>query len=336
MLRRKNDTLKPGNTKGRSFISIDDILKRKHFAVEEAEKSLEDLRHELMTQACPAESRAKVWKLLLRITKISTTNYTQLISKGPSILDEKIRNDSFRTMTTDTSYLENVTEDELIRVLNAFSISSFTYVQGLNVLAAPFLLVLPEVEAFYSFSTFILKWCPLYAQPTMKGVHCGLRLLDMCLRSLDPALYGYLRGKDLSVSSFAFPSIMTFSACTPPLSELLYLWDYMFAYGIHLNILFVIAQLALIRTELLQSPSPIKVLRTLPPLRAKEIINLTHSLCKNLSADLYDKLVRHSYDESVAEELGVKSTSVSTRKLDDAEDVPAYMLDVEDKFISPL
>jgi cell cycle arrest protein BUB2 len=83
----------------------------------------------------------------------------------------------------------------------------------------------------------------------------------------------------------------------------------------------------------ISSCSPIKVLRTLPPLRAKEIINLTHSLCKNLSADLYDKLVRHSYDESIAEELGVKSTSVSTRKLDDVEDIPAYMLDVEDKFI---
>jgi cell cycle arrest protein BUB2 len=39
---------------------------------------------------------------------------------GPSTLDEKIRNDSFRTMTTDASYLENVTEDELIRLLNAF------------------------------------------------------------------------------------------------------------------------------------------------------------------------------------------------------------------------
>jgi cell cycle arrest protein BUB2 len=49
-------------------------------------------------------------------------------------------------------------------------------------------------------------------------------------------------------------AIVTFSACTPPLSELLHLWDYMFAYGIHLNILFVIAQLALIRTELLHSP----------------------------------------------------------------------------------
>jgi cell cycle arrest protein BUB2 len=121
---------------------------------------------------------------------------------------------------------------------------------------------------------------------------------------------------------------MTLSACTPPLSELLQLWDYMLAYGLHLNILFIIAQLALIRTELLKSSSPVNLLRVLPPLRAKEIIKLTISLCKNLSSDLYDKLVRHAYDESVANDLGVKPTSANwSEQQDDTNDLPAYMLD---------
>jgi hypothetical protein len=88
--------------------------------------------------------------------------------------------------TTGFSHLTNVgilhkkgADSTAIRKhLNATeAISSLTYVQGLNVLAAPFLLVFSEVEAFYSFSTFIVKWCPLYAQPTMRGVHCGLRVI---------------------------------------------------------------------------------------------------------------------------------------------------------------
>lgn len=122
---------------------------------------------------------------------------------------------------------------------------------------------------------------------------------------------------------------MTFSACTPPLSELLQLWDYMFACGVHLNILFIIAQLALIRSDILKSPSPVKILRVLPPLRAKEIINLTKSLCKNLSPDLYDKLIRHAYDEQVSIDLGIKATTVSnwSEQQDDTNDLPAYMLD---------
>ncbi|OAD04333.1 hypothetical protein MUCCIDRAFT_152335 [Mucor lusitanicus CBS 277.49] len=279
--------------------SIHDILNRQHDTSQSAENSLSLLRTTLLSNPCPAELRGKVWKLLLRINRISASTYINLIEMGPSAVDEKIRHDTFRTMSTDSDFVEHVSEDMLIRLLNAFvwNRSAVSYVQGMNVLAAPFLMTMPEMEAFFSFSTFIYDWCPLYVLPTMKGVHCGLRLLDLCLSSLDPILYGYLRGKNLSASTYAFASVMTFSACTPPLSELLQLWDYMLAFGIHLNILFIIAQLALIRADLLNSPSPANLLRVLPPLNAKEIMNLTVSLCRNLPLDLYDKLVRHAYDD---------------------------------------
>ncbi|KAI8070189.1 rab-GTPase-TBC domain-containing protein [Thamnidium elegans] len=333
--------------------SIQDILNRKNYDSKSAEISLTNLRETLIATSCPPELRGNIWKLLLGVYQISATSYIYLVELGPSSLDDKIRNDTFRTMTTDTKFIEHVSEDMLIRVLNAFVWSNdeknpristirkqfnyhrskpLTYVQGMNVLAAPFLMALPEMEAFHAYSTFIWKWCPLYVQPTMRGVHCGLRLLDLCLRSLDPTLYGYLRGKNLSSNTYAFASVMTFSACTPPLSELLLLWDYMFANGIHLNILFIIAQLALIRTELLTSASPVKILRVLPPLRAKEIINLTNSLCKNLSPELYDKLVRHAYDEQVSDQLGIRISTCPnwSEQQDDTNDLPAYMLDAID------
>jgi cell cycle arrest protein BUB2 len=52
-----------------------------------------------------------------------------------------------------------------------------TYVQGMNVLAAPFLYTLPsELEAFWCFARFIEECCPLYVQPTLEGVHRGLRV----------------------------------------------------------------------------------------------------------------------------------------------------------------
>ena len=50
-------------------------------------------------------------------------------------------------------------------------------VQGMNVLAAPFLYTLPsELEAFHCFSRFIERSAPLYVQPTLEGVHRGLRV----------------------------------------------------------------------------------------------------------------------------------------------------------------
>ncbi|KAG1472281.1 hypothetical protein G6F56_001632 [Rhizopus delemar] len=312
------------------------ILNRKHAIPKETKESLSDLREALSTQPCPPKLRERLWKLLLGVYKLSAASYIHLVELGPSALDDKIRNDTFRTMATDTSFLEHVSEDMLIRLLNAFvwtnekgseindrHVSGITYLQGMNVLAAPFLMVMPEMDAFFAFSKFIYRWCPLYVQPTMKGVHCGIRLFELCLRSLDPTLYGYLRGKNLSATVYAFAPIMTFSACVPPLSELLELWDYMFACGAHLNILFVIAQMALIRTEILQSQSPYKILRVLPPLRAKEIIRMTKSLCKAIPSDLYQKLVYHAYDESIADALGIATSSELDH--DVGEDLPAYL-----------
>ena len=53
----------------------------------------------------------------------------------------------------------------------------FTYVQSMNVLAAPFLYTMPsELEAFFCFAKFIEESCPLYVQPTLEGVHRDWRV----------------------------------------------------------------------------------------------------------------------------------------------------------------
>lgn len=104
----------------------------------------------------------------------------------------------------------------------------------MNVLAAPFLYTMPsEIEAFFCFSKFIEESCPLYVQPTLEGVHRGLRvslsissiacysyllhvqLLDKCLKIVDPELYSHLRSKNLSAEIYAFPC-MTLLKLLPP------------------------------------------------------------------------------------------------------------------------
>ena len=48
-------------------------------------------------------------------------------------------------------------------------------------------------------------------------------------------------------------AVMTLCACTPPLDQVLQLWDFLLAFGVHLNVLCVIAQLLLMRDELMMS-----------------------------------------------------------------------------------
>ena len=50
-----------------------------------------------------------------------------------------------------------------------------------------------------------------------------------------------------------FSAILTLCACTPPLDQVLQLWDFLLAFGVHLNVLCVIAQLLLMRDEVMAS-----------------------------------------------------------------------------------
>lgn len=250
--------------------------------------------------------------VLLDAPILSTDDYLALIHRGASPAYSKIRNDTFRTLTTDPLFRRRVSEASLIRLLNAIawrlhdsreeqrqsrpsssraSISSQshtstssptarsraraltlttegsesgagaaapepgTYVQGMNVLAAPFLYAArSEAEAFVAFHSLLTRECPGYIRGAMDGVHRGLALVDKVLAIVDPKLSMYLTAKGLSAEIYAFPSVLTLCACTPPLPEVLRLWDFLFAYGPHLNIVCIVAQLTIMRSQILQSP----------------------------------------------------------------------------------
>lgn len=313
-----------------------------------------------------SSSRIYVWLILLDAPFLETDAYLQLIHRGASPAYAKIRNDTFRTLTTDPLFRRRVSEASLIRLLNAVawklhdareelrelrrppsrphtsgngtgsrqslpyniglggsgagggigsgnnsrpsssrsdvsmklqqspaakqraraltlttecsegdggsdaggtnnsSINNNggggggsepgTYVQGMNVLAAPFLYAArSEAEAFVAFHRLLTRECPGYIRGAMDGVHRGLALVDKTLAIVDAKLSLYLTSKGLSAEIYAFPSVLTLCACTPPLPEVLRLWDFLFAYGPHLNIPCIVAQLIMMRNELLGS-----------------------------------------------------------------------------------
>ncbi|KAL1999706.1 hypothetical protein VTN02DRAFT_4137 [Thermoascus thermophilus] len=201
------------------------------------------------------------------------------IEPPPSIAEEPLR-EALETGTTTTT---------------ASACETAIYVQGMNVLCAPFLYAArSEVEAFALFHYFITKECPGYIRGAMDGVHKGLKLVDMCLEIVEPKLAKYLFSKGMHAELYAFPSVLTLCACTPPLPEVLHLWDFLFAYGPHLNILCIVAQLIRMRDTILKSPSPNKILRSFPPLDAKEIIALTVLIVRKIPETLYAQLVDHA------------------------------------------
>lgn len=129
-----------------------------------------------------------------------------------------------------------------------------SYVQGMNILCAPLLYVMPEADAYYAFCELIVKHCPHYMAPKLKGVERACMLVDKCLQTvrvlngnscrtetiqrnltqtftrcprvqLDADLFNHLQSHGITARIYALPLVLSLFACAPPLDELLRVWD---------------------------------------------------------------------------------------------------------------
>jgi cell cycle arrest protein BUB2 len=144
----------------------------------------------------------------------------------------------------------------------------------------------------FCFAKFIEESCPLHVKPTLEGVHRGLRvcvittdsrLQFLCFYALNSfstdasrlwtqsctticaqriSLLNYMLFPCKCSRSYPVPvfhtrclAVLTLCACAPPLDQVLRLWDFLLTFGVHLNILCVIAQLLLIRDDMIASSS---------------------------------------------------------------------------------
>lgn len=269
-------------------------------------------------ESCPY--RSYVWSILSRVPNLPSTQYADLVHQAPQHLDpdiyNKIKNDTFRTLKHDVQFHSKVSEQLLVRILSCIALTSENkvgYVQGLNVLLAPiaYSCYKSEPQAYSILHNLVTVHIPLYITPNLDGVHTGLSLVDVVLKIIDPILSEYLDSKFLRAKIYAFPSVLTLCACTPPLSSVLKLWDLLFAYGTHMNILFIVAQLIINRGPLLDSPQPMKLLRNFPNLEENEIIKLSLSFIPELPRELYDLIVRHGWDLRVPKELEAYERSLT-------------------------
>lgn len=264
------------------------LLQHGHAHPEEHRDNIAKLRRLVLLEGVPPETdeeinertkgqlgkcslRGMIWMVLLGVRNVDSERYAQLLAKGPSNQYQKVRNDIGRTFMNDASFEQSVAQDKLSRSLNAFVHcctergSPMGYVQGANLLLGAFLYVQPEVDAFYTFQTLAFEHCSLYFYPDINGVLQGLKVLDWILELVDPDLYSHLRSRSYYPELLTH-TILSMGAGTPPLSELLILWDFYFAFGVHMNVICTVAQLVLMRDTLLAHPSPCSLFRSLPDL----------------------------------------------------------------------
>jgi cell cycle arrest protein BUB2 len=279
------------------------------------DKILQKIRELILLEGFPLETekdlkedltlRGKIWKVLLGIEKIDAEEYIRLVEKGPTSdqrLANKIQVESTRAFGGDTQFKRKVSPDKLVRVSTAFlhslpKNSRLTYVQGLNHLIGPFLYNMPEVDAFFCFMKFMTVHCPTYAERHLEGTMAGLMIFDAILAVVDPELSNHLLSHQMPATVYAMTPIQSLNGHVPPFTELLCLWDLYIAFGVHLSLLFVVAQVLLRRDELLATDklSELLLATKWPHLNAKVIIPLALQILHILPPKLYKLLVEHPY-----------------------------------------
>eukprot|EP01083_Nonionella_stella_P011129 31642_1 len=263
--------------------------------------------------------RGRVWLLMLGLDEIDGEIYLDLCKRKQCKLYNKIRSDSFRTFP-DTMFQQVVPEQRIIRVLNAFVHEYgdvFAYVQGMNIILAPFLYTMPEVNAFFAFCKFITQCFPIYWINYVCGAKAGCKLVDECLEVSDNKLYNHITSMGLHCEIYGFHMVQSLTASVPPFSELLKLWDILMAFGPHQNVIIVVAQVMLKREQLFSCKTAndcnmILNARHATHLKARNTIRMLMHISSRIRnrPELYRKLLRHSYSpEITAELIGSKSVN---------------------------
>ena len=177
------------------------------------------------------------------------------------------------------------------------------YTQGMNVLAAPFLYLLPEPHAFACFERLISDVC-LKLVYGLEGTHAGVRLVEELLFLLDPELYTAIRSVDMNATIYAFGPVMTMCASLQPLEQVLELWDVFLAFGPYLNVLAIASHMFLHREQLMAGQSIVAADGTLPPITsACAIVSVMSSLIGLIPEYLLFLLSRYMTNETVLEDL---------------------------------
>lgn len=166
---------------------------------------------------------------------------------------------------------------------------------GMNVQLGPFLYIMPELDAYYSFRQLITAHIPAYTTKNLSGVHKGITIADRLLNFMDPELHTHILSKIPNLSIFAVRFIMTLMANVQPLSELILLWDILLAIGCHCGLVVFCIHLMLMRERLLHENSSYKISMIIEQgqLDSARLNKMLITIMPLLPEELLEELVSH-------------------------------------------
>lgn len=187
---------------------------------------------------------AGVWTVYFGPKRMDFDSQDSFHSLRKTKYAEKIENDVFRTLKTSEEFDLQGQISRMTMILNQIAVK-YGYVQGMNVMLAPFVhLFEDDLDAYQYFNFFVSKICPSFISSDMIGVYKTCEFVDKCLNLLDPELFVHLRDRNqlcckiygFQRCSFLILDLVTFGLSMHPFKEILKLWDFFVLFGFHLHV----------------------------------------------------------------------------------------------------
>ncbi|ETO09445.1 RabGAP/TBC domain-containing protein, partial [Reticulomyxa filosa] len=164
------------------------------------------------------------------MNKYINININKLIKRCTCYFD--IRKDTMRTFKTNGFFKGRVSEKALIRVINSYCHKSQSnYVQGMDVIAAMLLLNMTELDAF---ATLTVVLVPSQPEQGLAGAFGSTMLVFKILQLVDKPLSDHLSDPSIHPFALFFPVMSSLLSITKPIVQVMRLWDFLFAFGLHM------------------------------------------------------------------------------------------------------
>jgi len=174
--------------------------------------------------------RAEIWSALLGINYDIAAAYDSIDKDTPNPVDRQIEVDIPRCHQYNELLASHEGHRKLKRVLKAWVVSnpSLVYWQGLDSLAAPFLLLNfnNEPSAWASLSAFIPKYlCNMFQKDNASVIQEYLAKFSHLQAFYDPELFNHLDDIGFIPDLYAIPWVLTMFSHVFPLHKIFHLWD---------------------------------------------------------------------------------------------------------------
>uniref|UniRef100_A0A0N5AET7 TBC domain-containing protein kinase-like protein n=1 Tax=Syphacia muris TaxID=451379 RepID=A0A0N5AET7_9BILA len=195
-------------------------------------------KQNLLREECaidvPPLHRGSVWAMLLNVTSCTEERFLLLDTFQDHPSDRQLMVDIPRCHQYDELMASPTAHFKLKRILKAWLVAhpNYVYWQGLDSLAAPFLvlnftnLLLIAARAFSCLDSFIAMYLHnFFLQDNSPVIQEYLTVFYHLLAFVDAELYTYLTNMDFFPELFAIPWFLTCFAHVLPLHKLFHVWD---------------------------------------------------------------------------------------------------------------